>query len=67
LLETRAAPARAVRTGIAEALFTTALGLFAAIPAAVAYSYFSHNLREMGARMTTFRSSSSISPSVLRD
>jgi biopolymer transport protein TolQ len=45
---------RAVGPGIAEALFTTALGLFAAIPAAVAYNYFSHNLREMGARMDDF-------------
>ncbi len=45
---------RAVGPGIAEALFTTALGLFAAIPAAVAYNYFSHALREMGARMEDF-------------
>ncbi len=35
-------------------LFTTALGLFAAIPAAVAYNYFSHQLREMGSRMDDF-------------
>lgn len=45
---------RAVGPGIAEALFTTALGLFAAIPAAIAYNYFSHGLREMGARMEDF-------------
>ncbi len=45
---------RAVGPGIAEALFTTALGLFAAIPAAVAYNYFSHQLREMGSRMDDF-------------
>ena len=45
---------RAVGPGIAEALFTTALGLFAAIPAAVAYNYFSHGLREMSARMDDF-------------
>jgi biopolymer transport protein TolQ len=45
---------RAVAPGISEALFTTALGLFAAIPAAVAYNYFSHALREMGARMDDF-------------
>jgi biopolymer transport protein TolQ len=45
---------RAVGPGIAEALFTTALGLFAAIPAAVAYNYFSHALREMGARLDDF-------------
>lgn len=45
---------RAVGQPIAEALVTTALGLFAAIPAAVAYNYFSHQLREMGARMEDF-------------
>ncbi len=45
---------RAVGPGIAEARFTTALGLFAAIPAAVAYNYFSHGLREMSARMDDF-------------
>lgn len=45
---------RAVGPGISEALFTTALGLFAAIPAAVAYNYFSHGLREMGTRMDDF-------------
>ena len=45
---------RAVGPGIAEALFTTALGLFAAIPAAVAYNYFSHGLRDMAARMDDF-------------
>ena len=31
---------RAVGPGIADALFATALGLFAAIPAAVLYNYF---------------------------
>jgi len=45
---------RAVAPGIAEALVTTALGLFAAIPAAVAYNHNSHTLREMGARMDDF-------------
>ena len=45
---------RAVGPGIAEALFTTALGLFAAIPAAVAYNYFSHGLRDMASRMDDF-------------
>lgn len=45
---------RAVGPGIAEALFTTALGLFAAIPAAVAYNYFSHRLRQMASRMDDF-------------
>ncbi|MEZ5404356.1 MAG: MotA/TolQ/ExbB proton channel family protein [Bryobacteraceae bacterium] len=45
---------RAVAPGIAEALIATALGLGAAIPAAVAYNYFNHQLREMGARMDDF-------------
>ncbi|MEZ5354763.1 MAG: MotA/TolQ/ExbB proton channel family protein [Bryobacteraceae bacterium] len=45
---------RAVAPGIAEALIATALGLGAAIPAAVAYNYFTHQLREMGSRMDDF-------------
>lgn len=45
---------RVVAPPIAEALVATALGLFAAIPAAVAYNYFSHQLREFGARMDDF-------------
>lgn len=45
---------RAVAPGISEALFATALGLAAAIPAAVAYNYFSHMLKEQGARMDDF-------------
>jgi biopolymer transport protein TolQ len=45
---------RAVAPGISEALITTALGLAAAIPAAVAYNYFTHILREMGSRMEDF-------------
>ena len=49
-----AASLRAVGPGIAEALFTTALGLFAAIPAAIFYNYFSSQIREMGARMDEF-------------
>jgi len=45
---------RAVAPGISEALFTTALGLAAAIPAAIAYNYFAHLLKEQGARMDDF-------------
>ena len=45
---------RAVAPGIANALFATALGLFAAIPAAIFYNYFGHQLKEMGARMEDF-------------
>ncbi|HWZ30292.1 MAG TPA: MotA/TolQ/ExbB proton channel family protein [Bryobacteraceae bacterium] len=45
---------RSVGPGIADALFATALGLAAAIPAAVAYNYFGHRIKEMGARMEDF-------------
>ena len=45
---------RSVGPGIANALFATALGLFAAIPAAVFYNYFGHIVREIGARMEDF-------------
>ena len=45
---------RAVGPGIAEALIATAVGLFAAIPAAIFYNHFGHRLKEMGARMDDF-------------
>lgn len=45
---------RAVAPGIAHALVATALGLAAAIPAAVFYNHFGHNLKELGARMEDF-------------
>lgn len=45
---------RAVAPGISEALIATGFGLAAAIPAAVAYNYFSHTIREFGARMEDF-------------
>jgi len=45
---------RAVAPGISEALITTAAGLFAAIPAVIAYNQFTHHLREFGARMDDF-------------
>ena len=45
---------RAVGPGISDALLATAVGLFAAIPAAVAYNYFGHMLKEVGARMDDF-------------
>ena len=45
---------RSVGPGIAEALVTTALGLAAAIPAAVFYNHFGHVIKEMGARMEDF-------------
>lgn len=45
---------RAVAPGIAHALVATALGLAAAIPAAVFYNAFGHTLKELGARMEDF-------------
>jgi biopolymer transport protein TolQ len=45
---------RAVAPGISEALIATAMGLAAAIPAAIFYNYFGHVIREMGARMEDF-------------
>ena len=42
------------RPGIANALFATALGLFAAIPAAVFYNYFGNSIKVMGTRMEDF-------------
>jgi biopolymer transport protein TolQ len=49
-----AATLRAVAPGISEALITTAAGLFAAIPAVIAYNLFSNQIREFGSRMDDF-------------
>ncbi len=49
-----AATLRAVAPGIAEALVTTAAGLFAAIPALIAYNQFVHRIREFGILMDNF-------------
>jgi biopolymer transport protein TolQ len=49
-----AATLRAVAPGISEALITTAAGLFAAIPAVIAYNILSNQIREFGARMDDF-------------
>ncbi|MFM7028584.1 MAG: protein TolQ [Chakrabartia sp.] len=46
-----------VAPGIAEALFATAIGLFAAIPAVIAYNRFGHGLNRMEARLTRFADS----------
>ena len=48
-----AASLRVVAPGIAEALITTAAGLFTAIPAVIAYNHFVHNIREMARAWTT--------------
>ncbi len=45
---------RAVAPGVSEALITTAAGLFAAIPAVIAYNMFTQHIREFGARMDDF-------------
>jgi biopolymer transport protein TolQ len=50
-----AASLRAVAPGISEALITTALGLAAAIPAAVFYNWFGSSIKEFGARMEDFQ------------
>jgi biopolymer transport protein TolQ len=44
----------AVGPGISEALIATAVGLFAAIPAAIFYNHFGHLLKETGVRMDDF-------------
>ena len=49
-----AATLRAVAPGISEALITTAAGLFAAIPAVIAYNFFMQEIRQFGARMDDF-------------
>jgi len=51
---TGSATLRAVAPGISEALITTAAGLFAAIPAVIAYNMFTQHIREFGARMDDF-------------
>lgn len=45
---------RAVGPGISEALITTAVGLVAAIPAAIFFNMFGHAVKEMGAKMDDF-------------
>jgi biopolymer transport protein TolQ len=49
-----AASLRAVGPGIAEALVTTAAGLFVAIPAVIAYNQFLSRIRELGNQMDGF-------------
>lgn len=44
----------AVAPGIAEALVATAISLFAAIPAVVAYNRFTHDIDRAASRMETF-------------
>jgi biopolymer transport protein TolQ len=44
----------AVAPGIAEALIATAIGLFAAIPAVVAYNRYSHDIDRISIRFESF-------------
>ncbi|HRO58707.1 MAG TPA: protein TolQ [Burkholderiaceae bacterium] len=44
----------AVAPGIAEALVATAIGLFAAIPAVVAYNRYAHDLDRLSSRFDSF-------------
>ena len=43
-----------VAPGIAEALVATAIGLFAAIPAVVAYNRFAHDIDRISIRFESF-------------
>jgi len=43
-----------VAPGISEALFATAIGLFAAIPAVIAYNRYSHKVNSLEARLQRF-------------
>jgi biopolymer transport protein TolQ len=44
----------AVAPGIAEALIATAIGLFAAIPAVLAYNHYSHDIDRLSIRFESF-------------
>ena len=44
----------AVAPGIAEALVATAIGLFAAIPAVIAYNRFAHDIDRVATKLETF-------------
>jgi biopolymer transport protein TolQ len=52
--EAGSASLRAVAPGIAEALVTTAAGLFTAIPAVIAYNHYLQDIRSFAARMDNF-------------
>ncbi len=52
----KTASIQAVAPGIADALFTTAAGLFAAIPAVVAYNQFLNRIKNIGSEMDDFSS-----------
>jgi biopolymer transport protein TolQ len=45
---------RAVAPGIAEALITTAAGLFTAVPAVIAYNHYLNDIRSLALRLDNF-------------
>jgi biopolymer transport protein TolQ len=53
-LNQNTASIQTVAPGIAEALFATAIGLIAAIPAVMAYNYFQRRIRVQVSEMNTF-------------
>lgn len=54
LVNVHQATLSAVAPGIAEALIATAIGLFAAIPAVIAYNRYSHDIDRLSIRFETF-------------
>ena len=50
----RSASLMTVAPGIAEALIATAVGLFAAIPAVIAYNHFLHRIKDLITEMEDF-------------
>ena len=54
IAEQKSASLAVVAPGIAEALIATAFGLFAAIPAVMAYNYFVNKVRTVAAEMEDF-------------
>lgn len=54
LSKVKSSSIQAVAPGISEALIATAIGLAAAIPAAVFYNYFSQQIRVLGRNMDMF-------------
>ena len=51
LANANTATLRAVAPGIADALIATAFGLFAAIPAVIAYNHFVYQIRNLGGQL----------------
>ena len=51
LAKANVATLRAVAPGIADALIATAFGLFAAIPAVIAYNQFVYKIRNIGGQL----------------